>query len=535
MGNETTVRDILNNPQFEGMTVIAGEKGLDRVVRSITVMDAPDPFPWTNGYEIVLCSGYIFKINPDQFENTIQKLHDNGMSSLFIKLSRFIKLLPDDVKQKADELNFPIIDVPLRFAFIDVINPALIQIIDHQSESLKLSEEINNRFSNIVINNEGMQVIIDVLSDLLKENLMYFDLHFQKMYFSNNKNHMYENMKKMNIKTILEEFDNYRIGVNIETYGYIIFLNENGFTIDSDANNALSHVNTAIILDVQKKISSMQIKERHRNEFVQDLIMNNIKFKDEIKSRASIYGWDFSGSICAMVVDIDDFKEEYLKLDNKSSIDKLENESKKILQTCVDFMKIMYNDTVYVKFSDRIVFLIQQDDKNESDFNNYVKKLGDDLRAVISSKHKFTATVGFGSIKSDVMETHKSYEEANLSIKIGRVIHKGHDATILYEKLGVYRLLYTVYKNEETKIFYKEKLSGILDHDENYNSELLKTLICIIDNDWNLKNSAKDMFIHYNTMKYRYKKICELVDDDLTDYESKVNVLLAVRIYQMFD
>ncbi len=120
-------------------------------------------------------------------------------------------------------------------------------------------------------------------------------------------------------------------------------------------------------------------------------------------------------------------------------------------------------------------------------------------------------------------------------IKIGRVIHKGHDATILYEKLGVYRLLYTVYKNEETKIFYKEKLSGILDHDENYNSELLKTLICIIDNDWNLKNSAKDMFIHYNTMKYRYKKICELVDDDLTDYESKVNVLLAVRIYQMFD
>ena len=95
--------------------------------------------------------------------------------------------------------------------------------------------------------------------------------------------------------------------------------------------------------------------------------------------------------------------------------------------------------------------------------------------------------------------------------------------------------MYTVYKNEETKIFYKEKLSGILDHDENYNSELLKTLICIIDNDWNLKNSAKDMFIHYNTMKYRYKKICELVDDDLTDYESKVNVLLAVRIYQMFD
>jgi len=99
----------------------------------------------------------------------------------------------------------------------------------------------------------------------------------------------------------------------------------------------------------------------------------------------------------------------------------------------------------------------------------------------------------------------------------------------------VYRLLYTIYKNEETKEFYKEKLSAILEHDKNYNSELLKTLLCIIDNDWNLKNSAKDMFVHYNTMKYRYKKICELMEDDLNNSESKMNLLLAVRIYQLFD
>lgn len=535
MREETTVRDILNNPQFEGMEVIAGEKGLDRIVKSITVMDAPDPFPWTTGNEIVLCSGYIFTVNPDQFADAIRKLHDNGMSSMFLKLSRFIKVLPDDVKQVANELNFPIINVPIRFAFIDVINPVLIQIIDHQSESLKISEEINNKFSNIVINNEGMQVIIDVLAGLLKEDVLYYDLHFQKMYFSNNKNHLYESIKKFNIKSILEKYDHYRIGVNNETYGYIIFLNDNGFIINSDANNALTHVNTAIILDIQKKISSMQIKERHKNEFVQDLIMNNIKFKDEIKSRASIYGWNFSGDICTMVVDIDDFKEEYIKLENKSYIDRIENESKKILQTCIDFMKIMYNDTAYVKFSDSIVFVIQLGEKKENDLDKYLKKLGDDLRVAIASKHKFTATVGFGSTKADVMETHKSYKEASLSIKIGRIIHKGHDATILYDKLGVYRLLYTIYKNEETKEFYKEKLSAILEHDKNYNSELLKTLLCIIDNDWNLKNSAKDMFVHYNTMKYRYKKICELMEDDLNNSESRMNLLLAVRIYQLFD
>lgn len=530
----TTVRDILSNPLFEGMKVIAGENGLDREVKSITVMDAPDPYQWSTGKEIVLCSGYIFKINPDYFADAIKMLHDNGMSSMFIKIDRYVKTLPDEVKKIADELDFPIIDVPRRFAFIDVINPALIQIIDHQTEALKVSADINSRFSNIVINNEGTQVIIDVLSDLLRGDILYYDLHFHKMYFSRNQNHKYENLKRMNIKDIIEKYGNYRIGVNNETYGYIIFLNKGDISINDYEENALSHANTAIILDVQKKISSMQIKDRHKNEFVQDLIMNNIKHRDEVKNRAEIYGWDFSGDVCAMVVDIDDFREEYINIRGKASIDRLEGESKKILQTCIDFMKMVHNDTAYVRFSDMIVFLLKPDLVNTNDIDKYRNDMGDNLREEISSKYKFTITVSFGSIKSDVMEVHKSYEEAILGIKIGRTIHNGHDDTILFDKLGVYRLLYTIHKSEETKIFYKERLTKLIDHDKEYNSELLKTLISIADNDWNLKNSSKDMFIHYNTMKYRYKKICEILNDDLNDYESRMNLLLAIRIYQMY-
>ncbi len=534
MNEDITVRDVLNNPKFKDMKVLAGENGLNKKVRSITVMDALDSLPWTRGDEIVLSSGYIFKINGDHFYTMIEDMNRVGIAALFIKLKRFFDKLPEEIVRIADELNFPIVEVPVELAFIEVINPALLQIIDHQSRVLRISEKIHRTFTDIVINNEDTQVIINVLSDTLNEDILYYDLNFQKMYFSKSIKKVPSDIGDFNLKHVLETYHYYVIGVNNETYGYIIYLKCKEATIPSDDYNALTHANTAIILDVQKKISSMQIEDRHKNEFVQDLIMNNIKFEDEVKKRAAIYGWEFSKDICAMVVDIDNFKDEYLKLEHKISNDRLELIRKRIFKNSKEVVKTYFKDAVYGEFSDSIVFLIQPNDMKPKTLSCYLKKIGDEIRNVIFRNFEFTVTVGFGDFKDSIMDIHKSYNEAIISIKIGGIIYK-KNATILYKELGVYRLLYSIYKNEEAKEFYTSSLEKIIEHDEKYNSEFLKTLICILENHWNLKDSAKDMYIHYNTIKYRYKKICELLNEDLNENETRLKLSLALKIYQMID
>lgn len=534
MNNDITIKDVLNNPQLKGMKVLAGESGLNRKVKSITVMDAPDPFPWTKGDEIVLSSGYIFKINIDKFSDMIKNMKKFGIAALFIKLKRFFHELPKEIVDIANKLEFPIVEVPVDLAFIEVINPVLIQIIDHQSKALKISEEIHNTFSNIVINNEGTQVIIDFLGYTLNEDILYYDLHFQKMYFSKDIKYIPPDIKEFNLKNILEKYNYYAIGVNNEVYGYIIYLKNKNIALHNDNYNALTHANTAIILNVQKKISSMQIEERHKNEFVQDIIMNNIKYEDEIKKRATIYGWNFSKEICVMVIDIDNFKAEYLKPEHKIFNNRLELISERIFKNCIDIAKTSFSNVVYGEFSDSIAFLIQLDTTNKNSFYCSLKKMGNEIREVITRNFEFTVTVSFGSFKSNIMDIHKSYNEAILSIKIARILYK-NNVTIFYKDLGVYRLLYSIYKNEEAKEFYISSLEKIINHDEKYNSELLKTLICILENDWNLKTSAKDMYIHYNTIKYRYKKICELLDEDLNENEVRLKISLAIKIYQMID
>ncbi len=257
MDKSITIRDILNTPQFIEFKVLAGERGLDRMVKAITILDAPDPFLWAKGGEIVLTSGYILKINIDKFPDIIRNLHKSGVAGLLIKLKRFFDELPDEVIDIANELNFPIIEVPMHMAFIEVINPTLLQIIDHQSEKIRISEEIHKTFTNLVINNEDTQTIVNALSDMLKEDILYYDLHFQKSYYSKKLIDVPEEIKNLDFKDILETHKYYTIGLNKEIYGYIIYLNKKDSELNNDEYNILTHANTALILDVQKKISSM--------------------------------------------------------------------------------------------------------------------------------------------------------------------------------------------------------------------------------------------------------------------------------------
>lgn len=533
MNKQITIKDILNCDDFHDFKVLSGENGLDRKVNSIIIIDSPDPFPWSKGGEIVLSSGYIFKVNYDKFGDILIKMEKSGVAALFIKVKRFFDELPKEIIDLSNEINFPIIDVPVRMAFIDVINPTLSQIVNKQSQALKVSEEIHKTFTNLVINNDDTISIINVLSDVLNEDIFYYDLHFEKSYYSHRVDKIPEDIENLSLKEILDKYHSYTIGINKEVYGYIIYLKSKEEDVKSDYYNALSHANTALILDVQKKISSMQIENRHKNEFVQDIIMNNIKYKEEVSKRAKIYGWDFSQTTrLVVVVDIDNFKDQYLKLENKSYNDDLESIREKIIKNTIKIMKSYFKDCVYATLSDSIVFLLQPKDNDLKSFNSYLKKCCGEIRLSTLRKYKYSTTIGVGDIKEDIMDMHKSYEEAQLSIKIGQVLYK-KDSTVFYRELGVFKLLYSVYENKDFNDFSTYYIGKIIEYDKNHNSELLNTLTVILQNDWNLKVAADDMFIHYNTMKYRYKKIATIINEDLNHSEVRLNLSLALKIYQM--
>lgn len=147
-----TLRELLETPLLKGITVLAGHRGLDRLMTSATVLDAPDGVNWLQGGELVITSGYIFRDDPLALIPLISTLNSRGMSCFAIKVSRYIGTVPDEVLHHADRLGFPLLDIPFPFAFRDVIDPVLTTVVNRQAEQLRLSETVLRSFSEIMMN-----------------------------------------------------------------------------------------------------------------------------------------------------------------------------------------------------------------------------------------------------------------------------------------------------------------------------------------------------------------------------------------------
>lgn len=117
-----TLRDILGWEILSGHTIIAGADSVPcSEVLSITVIDAPDAVNWIKAREFVVTSTYPVQQSPEALVALIEQLAARNAAGLGVKLTRFLREFPDEVRRRADELGLPIISLPGPLAWSDLI------------------------------------------------------------------------------------------------------------------------------------------------------------------------------------------------------------------------------------------------------------------------------------------------------------------------------------------------------------------------------------------------------------------------------
>ncbi len=516
--------------QFEGFKVLAGEGGLERKVSTVTVMDAPDIYNWMKGGEFLITTAYIMRHNPLELKDLVIKLNKNGASALGIKIGRFIEELPLEVKETGDRLNFPIIYIPTDFAFSDVINPVLSKIVNAQAKKLMMSEKVHKSFTQIVIEGKGTGDIVDTLYRILNRNVTFMDLVFNKNYIKSKSNEFEEDIKKLGLIDILDKYYNYVVQIGGSIYGYIIVeegKNEN--TLSDLDKITIEHASTVLKLNIQKEISNHQIEQKYRDEFIQDLLVNNIRTVEEANNRAALYGWKMDKGLICLIVDIDNYKERFLSLEKT---DGLEEQRDNVFRLITRKMKKSFYKCFYTNYSDSIVFLIEPDVEPMEDFFKKLERISREVRQFVKENSQFTVTIGIGSYKESIIDIYISFIEAQKAVRIGRTIYD-EDNTHIYSNLGIYRMLYDISLEGEANSFCSQYLESLMEYDKQNNGEYMETLERLVKNDWNLKKTAEDLFIHYNTMKYRINKISQIVKIDLNSREDKFKIELCLKLMNM--
>ena len=143
-------------------------------------------------------------------------------------------------------------------------------------------------------------------------------------------------------------------------------------------------------------------------------------------------------------------------------------------------------------------------------------------------------SVGIGRLARDITQIPHSYQEAQQAMEIGRRLF-GDGKLHSFAQLGIYRLLFHLYGQQELTHFYEETLGPLLDSDSRSNSALMETLEGFFRYNGNLSETARAMHLHRNSLLYRLGRIEELLGRSLEDPELRLSLQIALKIRHLLE
>jgi DNA-binding PucR family transcriptional regulator len=140
----------------------------------------------------------------------------------------------------------------------------------------------------------------------------------------------------------------------------------------------------------------------------------------------------------------------------------------------------------------------------------------------------FHLTIGRSRHAADPVDLYRAGNEARLAVNVG----EAEGRTLLaFEDTGSYRLLLPAMSEDRRELerFYAETIAPLAAYDEQYETELVTTVEAYLDNDGNVAATAKQLFTHRHTIRYRLERVKELCGHDVSATEGREKLGLGLK------
>ena len=158
-----------------------------------------------------------------------------------------------------------------------------------------------------------------------------------------------------------------------------------------------------------------------------------------------------------------------------------------------------------------------------------LEKMAAAMEDTLRNELRIKTVIGIGTISDHLRELADSYKEAQTAIDVGKVFDT-EKSIINYENLGIGRLIYqlptTLCEIFLSEVFKKNSIDSL-------DQETLFTINKFFENNLNVSETSRKLFVHRNTLVYRLEKIKKLTGLDLRQFDHAIvfKVALMVRKY----
>lgn len=527
-------------------------------------MEVPDIIDWVNPGEFLITAAYAIKDNIDILLELIPKLNEKGVAGLGIKVGRYVKELPQNVINLADELSFPIVQVPFNVSHTDVISIILNLVIEEQMGIHLKIEKFITEVMDIMMKGGTLKEIATKLYESIGYPLAIYE-NISDSYefiwdrdtdtniyaealnrglidkFINQEIRLnYKNVSKENGEIYNESIDSImgkmirRITIPIviekAKYGYIfIWIDKKDLGLyDKLLIESYVHI---IALNFVKKLSLSNIESKYKLEFFNNLLSNDENRQNEAVESAKTFNFKLGLKYTAVIIYFYDyFKTKDIQSDKS-------NFNKNIITNfsfVIDRVARLQKETIlYVDKSNSIVILYGSKPSEKSEMiKKKVISFCKDVEIEALKKFKDQKfRIGIGRPYIDAFKLNKSYEQAKVVVE---KFHKSNTENVLhYDDLGLYRILCFDGIQTELAKFCSDTISPIVEYDKLNNTELIKTLKIYFECNGNMKKMSKEMFMHYNTIVYRIGKIRDIIGVDFENSDNRLKFEIALKALEL--
>ena len=196
----------------------------------------------------------------------------------------------------------------------------------------------------------------------------------------------------------------------------------------------------------------------------------------------------------------------------------------------VDVLSGMFSDKIQdfvLSINEMDIAVVKQISPNVT--SEELEKIAVSMEETLKNELRIKTVIGIGTIAEHLRELADSYKEAQTAIDVGKVFDT-EKSIMHYENLGIGRLIYqlptTLCEIFLSEVFKKNSIDSL-------DQETLFTINKFFENNLNVSETSRKLFVHRNTLVYRLEKIKKLTGLDLRQFDHAIvfKVALMVRKY----
>ena len=155
-----------------------------------------------------------------------------------------------------------------------------------------------------------------------------------------------------------------------------------------------------------------------------------------------------------------------------------------------------------------------------------VQKIAESMLDMLSSEVMLSTRVSYGTIVNEIKEVSRSYKEAKMALEVGKIFFVERHI-VAYNALGIGRLIYQL-PIPLCKMFIKEIFADVSPDD--FDEETLETIAKFFENNLNVSETSRQLFIHRNTLVYRLDKLDRATGLDLRVFDDAITFQIALMV-----